>query len=168
MPRTLKNLRTSLIFSLGFTGLFRANEPLALKASDIKIETDHQEVLVQIKDRLVSPKKHSIHAFLFSCRYRATIGSLHLPATSCSDSKRSEEKKSAYQILQLSRDYQKSTGHVGENPKRFGKHNLRSGGATAIAERTSNTPNQDWLLRLQGRWKTDTSGDAYIEGSLLN
>ena len=41
-PCTLKNLRTSLMCSLGFTGLFRANELLALtKASDIKIEADH-------------------------------------------------------------------------------------------------------------------------------
>ena len=46
-PCTLKNLRTLLMFSLGFTGLFRANEPLALKASGIKTETEHLEVLVR-------------------------------------------------------------------------------------------------------------------------
>ena len=35
------------MFSLGFTGLFRANELLALRASDIKIAKDHLEVLVR-------------------------------------------------------------------------------------------------------------------------
>ena len=57
---------------------------------------------------------------------------------------------------------------VGEIPEMFGTHSLRSGGATAIAERTSDTPDRDRLLRLQGRWKTDTSRDAYIKDSLTN
>ena len=46
-PCTVIDLRTSLMFSLGFAELFRANELLALRASDIKIEQDHLEVLVR-------------------------------------------------------------------------------------------------------------------------
>ena len=46
-PCTVIDLRTSLMFSLGFAGLFRANELLALRASDITIEKDHLEVLVR-------------------------------------------------------------------------------------------------------------------------
>ena len=57
---------------------------------------------------------------------------------------------------------------AGKNPELFGTHSLRSGGATAIVERTSDTPNRDRLLRLQGRWKTDTSRDASIKDSLTN
>ena len=131
-PFTVIDLRTSLMFSLGFAGLFRANELLALRASDIKIEKDHLEVLVRKSktDRyhqgntVYSYSIHSIHsiqsalAFLFSCRYRATNRNVHIPANLVSENQRREdEKQSTYRILQLSRNYQKSTGRGWRNPR---------------------------------------------------
>ena len=62
----------------------------------------------------------------------------------------------------------KALAAAGEIPEMFGTYSLRSGEATAIAERMSDTPDWDRLLRLQGRWKTDTSRDAYIKDSLTN
>ena len=57
-------------------------------------------------------------AFLFSCRYRATNRSVHIPANLVSDNqRREEEKQSTYRILQLSRNYQKSTGRGWRNPR---------------------------------------------------
>ena len=55
---------------------------------------------------------------------------------------------------------------VGEDPTQFGT--LRSGGATAIAESMKGIPGGDRLLRLQGRWKSDTSRDMYIKDSMTN
>ena len=44
---TLKGLRTALIFSLGFTGLFRVSELLDIKAQDIGIQAEHLEIVVR-------------------------------------------------------------------------------------------------------------------------
>ena len=57
---------------------------------------------------------------------------------------------------------------MGEDPAQFGTHSLRSGGATAIAESMKGIPGGDRLLRLQGRWKSDTSRDMYIKDSMTN
>ena len=108
-------------------------------------------------------------AFLFSCRYRATNRSVHLPANLVSDNQRREdEKQSPIGYSSYREIIKKALAAVGEIPEMFGTHSLRSGGGTAIAERTSDTPDRDRLLRLQGRWKTDTSRDAYIKDSLTN
>ena len=42
----LKDLRTALLFTLGFFGLFRASELVSIKAKDITINTDHLIILV--------------------------------------------------------------------------------------------------------------------------
>ena len=96
------------MFSLGFAGLFRANELLALRASDIKIEKEHLEVLVRksktdryhqgntvyiAKTNGPSVPTLSALAFLFSCRYRATNRRVHIPANLVSDNQRREDEK---------------------------------------------------------------------------
>ena len=43
----LSDLRTALLFVLGFNGLFRINELLDLQASDILIHNDHLEIWIK-------------------------------------------------------------------------------------------------------------------------
>ena len=170
------------MFSLGFTGLFRANELLALKASDIKIEADHLEVLVR---KSKTDRYQGNTVYIAKTNGPACPHSLLLRFYSLAGI---EQRSEAYIFQPLSaltangvkkrnqpigyssyREILKNAlAAVGENPELFGTHSLRSGGATAIAERTSDTPNRDRLLRLQGRWKTDTSRDASIKDSLTN
>jgi hypothetical protein len=45
---------------------------------------------------------------------------------------------------------------------------LRSGGATAMAQVMTGNPSQSRLLRLQERWKTDSTRDMYIKDSIDN
>lgn len=53
---------------------------------------------------------------------------------------------------------------VGIDSKAFGLHSLRSGGATAAAEKNVS----DRLIKIHGRWKTDYSRDNYIKDSVDN
>ena len=182
-PCTLIDLRTSLMFSLGFACLFRANELLALKASDIKIAKDHLEVLVRKSktDRyhqgntvyIAKTSGPSCPHSLLLCFYSLagteplTEAYIFQPISSLTNGGKKKSNRpigySSYREI-----IKKALAAVGEIPEMFGTHSLRSGGATAIAERTSDTPDQERLLRLQGRWKTDTSRDAYIKDSLTN
>lgn len=50
---------------------------------------------------------------------------------------------------------------VGLDPKRFGLHSLRAGGASAAA----NLGVPDRLFKKHGRWRSETAKDSYIEDS---
>jgi hypothetical protein len=50
---------------------------------------------------------------------------------------------------------------VGLDPKQYSMHSLRSGGASFMANSQGNNPNLNRLLKLQGRWKSDTLKDMY-------
>ena len=51
---------------------------------------------------------------------------------------------------------------IGLDPKKFGLHSARSGGATSVANR--GVP--DRLFKRHGRWKSDRAKDGYIKDSL--
>ncbi len=51
---------------------------------------------------------------------------------------------------------------VGLDPKRFGLHSLRAGGATAAAH--IGVP--DRLFKRHGRWRSETAKDGYVEDSI--
>ena len=51
---------------------------------------------------------------------------------------------------------------IGENPKLYGTHSLRSGGATTAA----NAGIPDRMFKRHGRWKSDRAKDGYIKDNL--
>ena len=51
---------------------------------------------------------------------------------------------------------------MGWDPKPFGMHSLRAGGATAAA----NAGVPDRLFKRHGRWKSETAKDGYVKDSL--
>ena len=53
-------------------------------------------------------------------------------------------------------------GQMGWDPKLFGMHSLRAGGATAAA----NAGVPDRLFKRHGRWKSETAKDGYVKDSL--
>ncbi len=50
---------------------------------------------------------------------------------------------------------------LGFDPKLFGLHSLRSGGASAVA----NAGVPDRLFKRHGRWRSETAKDGYIKDS---
>lgn len=53
---------------------------------------------------------------------------------------------------------------VGEEPRKFGLHSLRSGGATAAA----NADIPDRLFKAHGRWRSKTAKDGYGKDNINN
>ena len=51
---------------------------------------------------------------------------------------------------------------LGFEPKQFGLHSLRSGGATAAA----NAGIPDRLFKRHGRWRSESAKDGYVEDSI--
>ena len=56
---------------------------------------------------------------------------------------------------------------LGYNPNNYGLHSLRSGGITSVV-RNSGHSISERLLKIHGRWKSDSAKDMYIEESLEN
>ena len=53
---------------------------------------------------------------------------------------------------------------IGLNPKLYGLHSLRAGGATAAA----NAGVPDRLFKRHGRWRSENAKDGYVKDSLAN
>ena len=53
---------------------------------------------------------------------------------------------------------------IGLNPKQYGLHSLRAGGATAAA----NAGVPDRLFKRHGRWYSENAKDGYVKDSLTN
>ena len=51
---------------------------------------------------------------------------------------------------------------LGYDPKDYGLHSLRSGGATAVITNKDSNAVSERLLKLHGRWKTDEAKDMYV------
>ena len=88
---------------------------------------------------------------------------LVLHSSTCSYTLRSE--KISYTTCRvILRD---SLTHLGCNPNDYGLHSLRSGGITAAARYSTNLI-PERLLKIHGRWKSDSAKDMYVEESLEN
>ena len=178
---TLKELRTAVIFFLGFTGLFIVSELLRLKARAVTLKEEHLEILVP------GSKTDQYHqgnkVYIAKTNGPACPHSLLLRFYSLSGVNPTSEEYlirslSSYKAGKLTtarnnpisysrcREIIKETlAAVGENPELFSTHSLRSGGATAIAQCINETPGVE-SLRLERRWKSDSSRDTYIKDSL--
>ena len=51
---------------------------------------------------------------------------------------------------------------LGQDSPAYGLHNLRSGGITGVANKCSSKTVSVRLVKLHGRWKTDTARDMYV------
>lgn len=179
---SIKELRIALIFSLGFSGLFRIGELLDLTAKDIVMYASYVEITVkksktdqyrQGNKVLVARTGGPACAHGLLSRYCTTAG---IPPQSDQFIFRSLNSLKAVSLdPALNRPISYSTCreiikntlvHIGEDPKQFGTHSLRSGGATAMAHSNAENPDRARLLRLQGRWKSESTRDMYIKDSV--
>ena len=56
---------------------------------------------------------------------------------------------------------------LGYNPNDYGLHSLRSGDATSAVHYSGHSISER-LLKIHGRWKSDSSKDMYVQESLEN
>ena len=56
---------------------------------------------------------------------------------------------------------------LGFNPNDYGLHSLRAGGVTSVVRNSSNSI-PERLLKIHGKWKSDSAKDMYVKESLEN
>jgi integrase len=179
----LKGIRTALLPSLGFFGLFRANELINIKAKDIGINDDHLVITVPKSktDQYRNGSKVYIartngpvcpHALLLRYFDLARIRP-YADEHIFRDIKTTGRKNRKITLGSRSMSYtrlrelvKEAIAGIGVDPKPYSTHSLRSGGATFMA--SSQADNLNRLLKLQGRWKSDSCKDIYIKDTLEN
>ena len=63
--------------------------------------------------------------------------------------------------------FRDTLSQLGYNPNDYGLHSLRSSGITSAVRNSSNSI-PERLLKIHGRWKSDSAKDMYVEESLEN
>ena len=171
----LKDLRTALLCVLCVL--------TSIKAKDITVNPDHLIIFVSMSKTdqyrngnqvfIAQTNGHLCpHALLL--RY-FSLASIHPDSDeyilrSLQASRRGTTATAlAYKRLSYTRlreIIKEAISSIGLDPKQYSAHSLRSGGASFMANSQGNNPNLNRLLKLQGRWKSDTSKDMYVKDSL--
>ena len=168
---TLQELRTTFIFHLGFTGLFKVSELLELKARAITLQKEHLEILIPRSntDQYLQGNK----VYIAKTNGPACAQTLLLRYCSLSGVHPNSEDNiirslSSYKAGKLTMARSKPISHfrcrgkikeklaaVYENSELFSTYSLRPQATTAIVQRINETPDRERLLCLQERQKSD-------------
>lgn len=174
---TLLDLRLACLCTLGFAGFFRYDELSKMLVNHLKIFPGHLQIIVPSAKNDIYREGNYVYikrlnnefcpvALLERYIQKGNIDiSSNVPLfrkvrwyKSTNQYKLWGDKLSYSRCLELFKNCLKQLGY---NDKMYGLHSLRSGGATAAAK--NNTELTERLLKLHGRWKSDTSKDMYIQ-----
>ncbi len=173
------NMRNAVFFLLSFAGFLRSEEALALKRRDIVLKKDYLKIYVRKSkcDQIADGTKVLINKSLNKkyCPYRFVSKFFHLMPFKpdnyifcrmwyCKSRNRynlgSTNSHLSYSTM---RDLLiKTLKSIKIDPKKFGLHSFRKGGATTAANR--GVP--DRLFKNHGRWKSENAKDGYVHDSV--
>lgn len=166
MDSNLKDLRSALLFVLGFHGLFRISELLDLQAADVIVHNEYLEILSKTGG-ITCP-----HALV--CRFFASKGiDTNSSSVHVFRAVRFFKKNNAYRLCPNRLSYTRARGliketlsAIGIDSKGFSTHSLRAGGATFIAKNLPRSDGSDRLLMLHGRWRSEQAKNMYAKEPL--
>ena len=174
----LLQLRNFTMLLLSFAGFLRFDEVSQLRLGDIRLLGTHMEIFIESSKTDVYRDGHIrsfapdccpvkiIYSYILQNSLREKDEYLFRPMTWFKKRgvhrMRKGNKPISYtacreQALSLVKK-------VGLEPKNFGLHSARSGGATAAANR--GVP--DRLFKRHGRWLSEKAKDGYVKDSLAN
>ena len=163
-----------------YAGFLRSEEALRIKRSDIAFHTSyvaifllHSKTDVYLNGRtiLIARSKSALDPFMHLFRY---LQEANIPDDSDEyifRRIRKDNETGRYQLRQdrahisyttIKENLLGALEAIGCDPKKYGTHSLRAGGATAAA----NNGVSDRLFKVHGRWRTDDAKDRYIEDSI--
>ena len=164
---------------IGFAGFLRYSELAALRESDIRIFPQHMEIFIessktdQYRDGawvVVARTMTKICPVKMTERY-ISLGEISgspdlqffcgIICTKNGVKLRRNEGLSYTRMRELLLEKLEA---IGLNPKLYGLHSLRAGGATAVA----NAGVPDRLFKRHGRWCSENAKDGYVKDSLAN
>ncbi len=173
------DLRNFCFVLLNFAGFLRFSEVSVLKLKDITFYETHMVVFIEKSKTDVYRDGNRI--------YIAKTGTKLCPVTTLEQYIRKAEltledeyifrnvsywkSKKDYRLRKgnspvtyssMRDNLKKTLGKIGKDVTEFSLHSLRSGGATAAANRGV----KDRLFKRHGRWKTETIKDGYVKDNL--
>ena len=177
----LKNLRIAALCSLAFAGFFRYDELCNIVPKHIEFHSDYIRIFVPRSKTDVYREGNFVFISASRSKY-CPVGVLqrYLDLSGidlCSSlplfrplvfhrSSSSYTLRSGKISYTTCRDILRDTlSQLGLNPNDYGLHSLRSGGITSAVRNSSNSI-PERLLKIHGRWKSDSAKDMYVEESL--
>ena len=173
----LKNLRIAALGSLAFAGCFRYDELCNIVPKHIEFHSDYIRIFVPRSKTDVYREGNFVFISASRSKY-CPVGVLqrYLDLSGidlCSSLPLFRplvfhRSSSSYRTCTTCRDILRDTlCQLGYNPNYYCLHSLRSGGITSAVRNSSNSI-PERLLKIHGRWKSDSAKDMYVEESLEN
>ena len=169
-------MRLAVFVVLGYSGFLRANEALNLKVKDITFRDEHMAITIQkakndvyregkiiklARNNLCDPVKLT-KSFMNMTGISNMPESYIFSAIKKPKAKSMAARNKPLAYSTINKQFKDVLVECGLNPKEYGLHSLRSGGAT----RASNAGVEDRLLKRHGRWKSEKAKNMYIQDSL--
>lgn len=177
----LKNLRIAALCSLAFAGFFRYDELCNIAPKHFEFHSDYIRIFVPRSKTDVYREGNFVFISASGSKY-CPVGVLQryldLSGIELSSplplfrplvfhrSTSSYTLRSGKISYTTCRDILRDTlTQLGYSPNDCGLHSLRSGGITAAVHNSGNSI-PERLLKIHGRWKSDSAKDMYVEESL--
>lgn len=173
----LKNLRTLVICLIGFSGFLRFNEIVNLSRSDIiffdtymtlfisKSKTDvyrkGSTVFIAENNSDLCPVKN-LKQYLVKAEIAENSEKFIFRAITAGNKQSLRKTNKPISYTRAREMFLDVIKDIGLDPRNFGLHSLRSGGASAAA----NSGVNDRLFKRHGRWKSDQAKDGYVEDNI--
>lgn len=174
----LKELRTAALCTLGYAGFFRYDELRSIQANHIEFNKDHIKIFVPKSKtdiyregqfvyiaRIKSPycPIEMLNRYMTSAKidYNSALP-IFRPVTYLKKSKTYVLRKGELSYSRCRELLKQALESLGYETKNYGLHSLRSGGISSVVQNSNNTV-EERLLKLHGRWKTDTAKDMYVQ-----
>lgn len=179
---SVKDLRIAAICSLGFAGFFRFKELSNIQPKHLAFCNGFVKIFVPESKTDVYREGNYVYIAKLKGKYcpvailRRYIEAANLDLSSNLPLFRPLVKtKSGYTLRNAKLSYTRcrelfktTLKDLGYDPKDYGLHSLRSGGATAVITNNDSKAVSERLLKLHGRWKTDEAKDMYVLESESN
>ena len=173
---SLKDLRIAAVSSLGFAGFFRFNELANIQQKHLTFCDGFVKNFVSRSKTDVYREGNCVYIAKLEIKYsplailRKYIEAANLDLSSRLPLFRPLTKnKSGYSLrngklfyTRCREIFRTTLKDLGYDPKEYGLHSLRSGGATAVISNNASTAVSERLFKLHGLWKTDEAKDMYV------
>ena len=176
----LQGLRIMTFILLSYAGFLRYDEAIKIRREDIAFHGTYIALFLQTSKTdiyrnghtiLIARTRTKLDPFVFLHRYLIAADikpkdecfifrGIYVHPTTGKQQLKVMDKHISYSTI---RDILLTCiQNIGLNPKAYGTHSLRAGGATAAANRGI----PDRLFKVHGRWRSENSKDRYIKDSI--
>ena len=180
----LKDLRIATLCSLAFAGLLRYDDLCNIVRKHIEFHNDYIRIFLPRRKTDIYREGDYVYISASSLKYCPVgvliIRYLNLPGIDNNSTLplfrplTFHPSNSSYTLRCGKISYTRCReilrdclSKLGYNPNDYGLHCLRSGGITSVVRNSSNSI-PERLIKIHGRWKSDSSKDMYVEESLEN